>query len=60
MIERKKSHKATTKLPCQWLEDEAFEVTPAPAPANEPQAMPDTAFLLKSSPQPRPPQFPNS
>lgn len=60
MTEQTKSRKTTTKLPCQWLEDEGFEVTPAPGPMNDPQALPDTAFLLKSKPVPRPPQFPTS
>jgi hypothetical protein len=60
MTKQTKSRKTTTKLPCQWVEDEGFEVTPAPEPANDPQVLADTAFLLKSSPQPRPPQLPNS
>jgi hypothetical protein len=60
MTEQTKSRKTKTKLPCQWLEDEGFEVTPAQGPANNPQALPDTAFLLKPNPLPRPTQFPIS
>jgi hypothetical protein len=60
MTEQTKSRKTTIKLPCQWVEEESFEVTPTPAPAHDPKALPDTAFLLKSSSPPRPPQFPTS
>jgi len=60
MTEQTKSRKTKTKLPCQWVEDEGFEVTPAQGPAKDPQALPDTAFLLKSNPPQRPPQFPTS
>jgi len=60
MTRQTKSRKTKAKLPCQWVEDEGFEVAPAQGPAKEPQALPDTAFLLKSRPLPRPPQLPNS
>lgn len=60
MIEQTKSRKTKTKLPCQWVEEEGFEVMPTPEPANDPQARAGTALLLKSSPLPRPPQFPTS
>ena len=60
MTEQTKSRKTKTKLPCQWVEDEGFEVTPAPGPSNDPQALTDTALLLVSNPRPRPSQFPNS
>jgi hypothetical protein len=60
MTEPTKSRKTRTKLPCQWVEEEGFEVMPAPEPANDPQALTDSAFLLKSKPLPRPPQLPTS
>lgn len=60
MTKRTKSRKTKTKLPCQWAEEEGFEVTPMQGPANDPKVLPDTAFLLKSSPFPRPTQFPTS
>jgi hypothetical protein len=60
MTEPTKSRKTKTKLPCHWVEDEGFEVTPAPESSNDPQALTDTALLLASNPRPRPPQFPNS
>jgi hypothetical protein len=60
MTKKTKSRKTKAELPCQWVEDEGFEVTPAQRPANAPQAMTDTSFLLKCSPLPHPPQLPNS
>ena len=60
MTEHTKSRKTKTKLPCHWVEEEGFEVMPAPEPANDLATLTDTAFLLKSSPPPRPPQFPTS
>ena len=60
MTERTKSRKTKTKLPCQWVEEEGFEVMPAQEPAKDPQALPDAAFLLRPNPLPRPPQFPTS
>jgi hypothetical protein len=60
MSEQTKASKAKVILPCQWVEGDSFEVTPAPGPVKEPQALPDTAFLLKASRPPRPTQSPNS
>jgi hypothetical protein len=60
MTEQSKSQNAKTPLPCHWVEDEGFEVIPTPGPANDPQALPDTAFLLKFNPFLPPPQFPPS
>jgi hypothetical protein len=60
MTEPTKSRKTKARLPCQWVDEAGFEVTPSPGPANDPQTLPDTAFLLKPTPLPRPPQFPNS
>jgi len=60
MTEHTKSRKTKTKLPCHWVEEEGFEVMPAPEPVNDLAILTDAAFLLKSSPLPRPPQFPTS
>ena len=60
MTKQTKSRKTKANLPCQWVDEEGFEVTPVPGPTNDPKALPDTAFLLKPNPLPRPPQFPNS
>ena len=61
MTKRTKSQLIKAKLPCQWVEEEGFEVKPATTgPANNPQVLTDTAFLLKPNPPPRPTQFPTS
>ena len=60
MTERTKSRKTKAKLPCHWVEDEGFEVTPAQGPESDPPALTDTAFQLKPNPLSRPPQFPTS
>jgi len=60
MSEQSKSRKIKARLPCQWVDEEGFEVTPAPGPTNDLKALPDTAFLLKPNPPPRLPQFPTS
>lgn len=60
MTEHTESRNNKTKLPCHWVEDEGFDVAPTPSPANDPQALADTAFLLKSEALPRPIQSPNS
>ena len=60
MTEQTNSRKIKAKLPCQWVEEEGFEVKPVPGPANNPQVHTDTAFLLKPNPLPRPTQFPTS
>ena len=57
MTEHRKKRNQQTKLPCQWVEEEGFEVKPAPNPATEPPALSDTAFLLKSNPLRPPPGF---
>jgi len=61
MTEQTKSQKIKAKLPCQWVEEEGFEVRPATAvAAKNPQVLTDTALLLKFKPPPRPTQFPGS
>jgi hypothetical protein len=60
MSEQTKASKTRVVLPCQWVEEDSFEVTPSPGPVNDPQALPDTAFLLNASQPPRPTQSPNS
>jgi hypothetical protein len=61
MPKQTKSQKIKAKLPCQWVEEEGFEVRPAtPVPAKNPQVITDTSLLLKSNPPPRSTQFPTS
>ena len=61
MSKQTKSQKIKAKLPCQWVEEEGFEVRPAtPVPAKNPQLLTDTSFLLKSNPPPRSTPFPPS
>ena len=57
MTKRTKSQTIKAKLPCQWVEEEGFEVKPATlGPVKNPQLLIDTAFLPKSNPPPRPTQ----
>jgi hypothetical protein len=60
MPEQKKTSKTKTVLPCQWLEEDGFEIKPAQESANKLPVIPDTAFLLKHGQPPRPPRSPNS
>ena len=60
MTKQTKSRKTKAKLPCQWVDEEGFEVTAAPGPTNDPKDLPGTAFLFKPNPLPRQPQLPNS
>jgi len=60
MTEQTKASKTKTMLPCQWVEEDGFEVILAQRSANDQQAPIDTAFLLKSRSLPRPTQSPNS
>jgi hypothetical protein len=61
MTKQTKSQKTKTKLPCQWVQEEGFEVKPAtPGPAKNPQVLTDTAFLRTSAPRPHPTQSPGS
>ena len=58
MSEHTKKRNEKTKLPFNWVDEEAFNVTPIPRPIVRPEGMSDTAFLLKSKPTSRPPQSP--
>jgi hypothetical protein len=56
--EQSKKKVCQTNLPCHWVEEEGFEVTPRICPTVDPGALSDTSFLLKSKfpqvPPPRP------
>jgi hypothetical protein len=58
MTEHTKKRTDQTKLPCRWVDEEGFSVTPVAGPALDPKGMSDTAFLLKSQLPPRPNRFP--
>jgi len=58
MSEPDKKQIDKTKLPCQWVEEEGFDLTLAAQSPLDPPALSDTAFLLKNRPLPQPPQFP--
>ena len=50
MTEHTKAQQDKIKLPCQWVEEEGFDVDPVSQPATDRQTLSDTAFLLKSKP----------
>jgi hypothetical protein len=60
MTEQTKAQQLKAKLPCQWVEEQGFEVQPKPDLAKDPKPLTDTAFLLKSSQPPRPTRLPGS
>lgn len=58
MTKHTKKRGDKTKLPCHWVDDEGFSVTPIPSPVIKPQGMSDTAFLLKAKQSASPTRFP--
>jgi hypothetical protein len=58
MTEHTKKRNEKMKLPCNWVDEEGFTVTPTQRPIVRPEGMSDTAFLLKSKLPARPNRFP--
>ena len=59
MTERTKNLSQKTKLPCHWVDEEGFTVSPIQQPSAEPRGGTDTAFVLKPKQSPRPTRFPS-
>lgn len=54
MIERNPKRQDEAKLPCHWVEEQGFEVTPKQAPPLESPSVSETAFLRKEKAAERP------
>src|SRR5262245_9691007 len=57
---KRKKKKGLPGLPCQWVEEQGFDVVPTSPPTKGPDAPSDTAFLLKAKAASRPARMPGS
>jgi hypothetical protein len=58
MTNPKNTRNDKTNLPCEWVDEERFDVTPIHGPAL-PASASDTSFLLKAKVPQRPIRSPN-